>query len=241
MSPRFSIVGRTSEIGIGRVPAQQLELDLVRRLVARAGTGPCAGPTGSATTRSSARDVVHGDFERRVLLVGGREGVAPGAVEPQRLGLAVGVEQRVLELVLPGADRLRDAALELDGVDAAVGIRRRAHQHVQPREHGLRQRHLRFDRRAAEGLERELLDALARLRVVAVARHVDEAGIEAAERVAAHEQAHLRALVEVHDAAHDADEVRHGRLEQLVARERLERVHERLVVVARGLQAGSGR
>ena len=182
-------------------------------------------------------DVVDRDFEGHVLLVGGGEGLAPGAVEAQRLGLAVGVEQRVLELVLPGADRLRDPALEHDRVDAAVGIRRRAHEHVQPREHGLRQRHLRLDRRAAEGLERELLDALARLRVVAVARHVDEAGVEAPERVAAHEQAHLGALVEVHDAADHADEVRHRRLEQLVAREGLERVHERLVVVARGLQA----
>ena len=44
------------------------------------------------------------------------------------------------------------------------------------------------------------------------------------------------ALVEVDDAAHDPDQVRHRRLEQLVAREGLERVHQRLVVVARRLE-----
>ena len=113
---------------------------------------------------------------------------------------------------------------------------RRAHQHVQPREHGFGQGHLRFDGDAAESLERKLLDPLARLRVVTVARHVHEARVEAAERVAAHEQANLRPLVEVDDAAQDADEVGNRRLEQFVARERLQSVDERLVVVARGIQ-----
>ena len=182
-------------------------------------------------------DVVDRDLERRVFLIRGGEGPAPGAEEPERLGLAPVVEQRILQLVLPGADRLRDPALELDRIDAGIRLGRGADQHVQPRQYGLGQRYLRLDREPAEGFQRELLDSLPGLGVVAVTRHVDEAGVEAAEHVAAHEQADLRTLVEVHDAAHDPDQVRDRRLEQFITRESFQRVNERLVVVARGLQA----
>ena len=220
--------------------AEQLELQLVRRLLLAAIERHVQpGRLGHQALESA--DVVDRDLERRVLLVRGGEGPAPGAEEPERLGLAAVVEQRILQLVLPGADRLRDPALELDRIDAGIRLGRRADQHVQPRQDGLGQRHLRLDREPAEGFQRELLDSLPRLGVVAVTGHVDEAGVEAAEHVAAHEEADLRALVEVHDAAHDADEVRDRRLEQFVTRESFQRVNERLVVVARGLQPETAR
>jgi hypothetical protein len=75
-----------------------------------------------------------------------------------------------------------------------------------------------------------------RLRVIAVARQVHEAGVEPVKDVAAHEQPDLGPLVQVDDAAHDAHQVRDRRLEQFVARVSLEYVGNRLAVVARRLQ-----
>src|SRR5690606_5420552 len=78
--------------------------------------------------------------------------------------------------------------------------------------------------------------ALANLRVVAIARHVDERRIEAAEDIASQEHAHAPPLVQVDDAARDANQVGDAGLEQLVARIGLENVHEGLRVVARRVE-----
>ncbi len=138
----------------GAQAAEHLELDFVCGLVVPSvkGHGQRIGRRRESLER---RDVFDGRLQLRVFLVGGRECVAPHAAEPERRGLAERVHQGVLEPVLPGADRLGDVALELDGVHRPVRIGRRAHEHVQAREHGLGQRHLRFDREAAEGIERE--------------------------------------------------------------------------------------
>ena len=100
----------------------------------------------------------------------------------------------------------------------------------------IRQLYLRFDRRRVQLLLDHRLDALADLRVVAVARHEDESGIETTERVPTQEHAHALALVQVDDAAHGANQLGHARLEQLVARIRLQHVRDRLAVVARGIE-----
>ncbi len=78
----------------------------------------------------------------------------------------------------------------------------------------------------------DAFDAFAYLGVVAVARHVDQAGIETLVGIAAREQAHAPALVEIDDAAHAGDQFRGRHLEQFVAREVLDDVHHGLGVVA---------
>ena len=83
----------------------------------------------------------------------------------------------------------------------------------------------------------DAFDALAHLGVVAVARHVHQAGIETLVAVASHEQAHAAAFVEIDDAAHDGDELGRRRLEQFVAREGLDDVDHGLGVVALRRQA----
>ena len=128
------------------------------------------------------------------------------------------------------------ASMAGDVFDGARALGR-AHQHVQARQHGVGDLHLGFDVRAAEALAHDALDALAHLGVVAVARHVHEAGVEAFEAVAAREQAHAAPLVEIDDAAHDGDEFADGRLEQFVAREGLDDVDHGLGVVALRRQA----
>ena len=115
-------------------------------------------------------------------------------------------DQRLLQPVFPGGGGRGDLALRWRRCSRpSRRALRRAHQHVQAREHRIGDLHLRFDVRAAEALAHDALDALAHFGVVAVARHVDEAGIEALVAVAAREQAHAAALVQVDDAAHDAE------------------------------------
>ena len=87
------------------------------------------------------------------------------------------------------------------------------------------------DARPAERLLEDLLDPLPVPGVEALARQVDEAGEEAAERVATDEEAHAPPLAEVEDAHRRLEELVLRDLEQLVARVRLEDVEERLVVV----------
>ena len=75
------------------------------------------------------------------------------------------------------------------------------------------------------------------LGVEAIARQVDEAGEEAAERVAADEEPNALPLAEVEDPERDLEELVLRDLEELVARVRLEDLDERLVVVAALRQA----
>ena len=94
-----------------------------------------------------------------------------------------------------------------------------------------------LDALSREALARDLLDALADLGVVTVARHVHQTRVEAVVRIAPHEQSHRPPLVEIDHAAHDADEVGDPRLEQLIAQIGLEHVQHRLAVVAGRIQS----
>ena len=94
--------------------------------------------------------------------------------------------------------------------------------------------HLRFHAERGERLADDAFDALAHLGVVLLARHENQAGIEAPKRVAAQQQPHARPLLQTEDAGDDADQIRHAGLEQLVARKGFEDVLQRLAVVAVG-------
>ena len=121
--------------------------------------------------------------------------------------LAARLDQCVAQPIAPGAHGLRDQRLERVGIDGRRLSPRYADDHVDARQRRIRQLHLRFDRRRVQLLLDHRLDALADLRVVAVARHEDESGIETTERVPAQEHAHALALVQIDDAAHDANQL----------------------------------
>src|ERR1700683_2421808 len=89
-----------------------------------------------------------------------------------------------------------------------------------------------LDAGAGKTCQRDLFDALTNFRVVAVARHVHQARVEALIGIAPYQQAHRAPLVQVDDAADDADQIGETRLEQLVARIGLEHVEHGLAVVA---------
>ena len=112
-----------------------------------------------------------------------------------------------------------------------------AHHDVQARVARAGNLRVALDARAAEAGARDLLDALAHLGVVAIARHVHQAGVEAVVGIAPHQQSHRAPLVEIDHAAHDADQVRDPGLEQLIARIGLEHVEHRLAVVACRVEA----
>src|SRR5690348_1160924 len=87
------------------------------------------------------------------------------------------------------------------------------------------------------GLLQNLGKAAAQLGGVAVARHVDEAGDEAAEGIAPGEERDALPLLQAQDAERDVEELVRADLEQLVARVAVEDVEERLAVVARRIEA----
>ncbi len=168
---------------------------------------------------------------RDARLIGGRKGAleAPGEGERARLVMTRG--EGVAEGIRPGAHGARHELLDGVRVDFARVVGIRAHEHVGARQHGVGELHLRLDRLAVEGAHHDRFDALARLGVVPVARDVDEAGVEAAERVAPYEQAQLLAFVQIDDAANDRDEIVDARLKQLVARKGFQDVQHGLGVV----------
>ena len=183
--------------------------------------------------RFQLTEIIDRELRGSVVLVGGRKMVCIAREQLQRDGFVVATEQGILESVGPGPHRSRDSFLDPRGIGAMLILRIGPNQQMQAREHRVRQLHLGFDRGAVEVLAHDGLDTLAYLRVVAIARDVDEAGVEAAEGIAPHEEAHLLALVEIDDAANDAHQVRDRGLEELIARIGLEHVQHRFAVVAR--------
>ena len=115
--------------------------------------------------------------------------------------------------------------------------RPRADHQVQARERRLGDVDGRVDALAVEGALEQGLDPLAHLGIDAVARQVDQAATEAPVAVAAHEQARALALLQREHAMRDLGQFLGRGLEQLVARQGLEDVAQRLAAVALGLEA----
>src|SRR5262249_18502826 len=132
---------------------------------------------------------------------------------------------------------LADALFDLLEVRPQPRARIGAHDDVQARVARAGDLRVTLHVAAGKALAGDLLDALAHLGVVAIARHVDQAGVEAVVGIAAHQQAHGATLVQVDDSAHDADQVGDAGLEQLIARVGLEYVQYRLAVVAGGVES----
>lgn len=103
---------------------------------------------------------------------------------------------------------------------------------MQPAEHRLGGAHGVLDAGAAQPLEQQALHGQPHLGGVPVARQVDQAGEEPAERVAAEEQPGLAPLAQVQDGERDRQQLVHGDLQQLVAGIGLQDVEQLLARVA---------
>jgi hypothetical protein len=107
---------------------------------------------------------------------------------------------------------------------------------VQPHEIVVVQGEVFQRRRAAQRPRQQGRDASSQRLVVAIARQVDQRAVEAVEALAPEQHQHLPVFVQCEDAARVAREIRRRRLQQLIARQRLEDVREAATVVARRRQ-----
>ena len=82
--------------------------------------------------RFERRHVVHGGRGLRVLEVGGGKPAGIGAVQPQRRRRVMAGQQRILEVILPGAHGRGQRLLQAPHVGDQVGCGIGAHQQVQP-------------------------------------------------------------------------------------------------------------
>ena len=82
-------------------------------------------------------------------------------------------------------------------------------------------------------------EAAAQLAVVALARHINETGDEALQRVAANKYGDALPLLQVEDAGYRVEQLILICLEQFVAWKRVEDMQQRLAVVARGRRSGA--
>ena len=225
-----------SEIGI-RPPVRRM-----RRCTWLAGPPACARRLSCGTAGFAASGFEIGDVLERlrgldVDPIRRREQPGVSAGQFHRIAGRAARDQLSAAAGLPRSRGRRDLRFDAGDVVHRRRTGLRVHQQVQARQRGIGDLHLRLDMRRAEARANDAFDALAHLGVVAVARHVHQAGIETFVAVAAHEQPDAAAFVQIDDAAHDGDELGRRRLEQLVAREGLDDVDHRLGVVALRRQA----
>ncbi len=148
-----------------------------------------------------------------VLLVRHRESATVALRGRQPGGLSLALNQHLTQAVCPRRRGLSDALLDRGQIGLAAILRIGAHDDMHARMNGAGDLHLRFDARAPESIEDDLLDPLPYLGAVTISRHVDEAGIEPMEWIAASQQAHGAPLIQIDDPTHDTDEVVHVCLE----------------------------
>ena len=155
--------------------------------------------------------------------------------------LAVLVDQRLAELVGPGADHLGEAGLDRPHVVAGDRVVAEADDVVDAREARLAQLERPVERHPAERLEQDPADPLAVLGVEAVARDAHQALHEPLERVSPQEQPQPLALAEAEDPDRQVVQLLGLHLEQRVARVGLEDLEQRLAVVACRREPGRAR
>ncbi len=176
-------------------------------------------------------DVAAGVLRLGLGLVTRREYVA---VDPEQLVafvVAEGIEHLGAQLVRPADDHFGEFRLDVLDTDSRTLARRRPHDRVQPRERRIGDLDAGIDGRAVERLLQDPLDALAHGRRITLAGNEDDAREKAPERVAAQEEPHPLAILQVQDADGRSRQVGNRTLEQLVARERVQDVQQRLAAV----------
>ena len=132
------------------------------------------------------------------------------------------------QVVFPGPGQPRHAAFEIGHVRLRVVERVEADDVVNPGQRPIAELWVEGREPAAEGFADQLAGLFADLGIVAVARHEEQGRDKTVELVAANEQFGARAVVQVQDAQRDLKQIILVGLEQLVAREVLDRVAQLL-------------
>ena len=207
---------------------------------------------------TAAGDRVQRDFERRAgqhpldprqvgdrlgrlgqRLVGERIGFQP-AQPDLRLGLAEFGLGRLLKPVRPAVPGLGQLLFEHRGIDRRHVAPGGVDDELDAGQHPIVEMGVIGRKPAGKGRFEDRREASAQSAVVALARHVDEAGHKPFERVAAHEQGDALALLQVEDADRRLEQLVFAALKQLVARQGVENVQQGLAVMAGRRQPGAG-
>ncbi len=184
-------------------------------------------------------DVAHRDARRVVGAVAGRKTAGITLAEQVAALLAAGFDQGFAQLVVPAARDACQAGLELAHVDLGGSGATGAHDDHDAGHRRIRQLHRVLRRHALQRLGEQGLHARAQAGVEAFARHIDQAGDEAGEGIAAQEQACALALAQAQDAHRRGVELAGLDLEQLVARVLIQDRDQRLGRMAVGQEAGA--
>ncbi len=230
---RQDIGERTRRRGAVNLEAQRAGRGLGRTIQAQ-------GQRRAIAHRFDALDIGERRCRRVALAVIGRKGRAIAGGKRETFFFAEGVDERFGELFGPTPRGFDEPVLERVEIDVRQRARR-AQDEMNPSEHRIVEQCVETVDLGREGAFENGGKALAQRGVVAVARHVDEAGHKASERIAAHEKRDALALLQTEDTHGDVIEIVLGGLEQLVARKGLEDMRERLAIMARRLEAAAGK
>ncbi len=178
-----------------------------------------------------------GDLGAGVLDVAGRQRLADARGDAQALAFAVARDQRLAQVVLPVAQHVGQALLQALGVQIQALPGLGAHDQVHLGQRRIAQHHARIHVLTLQRLAQQALDAQAHVGVEAFARQEHQRGNETTELVAAQEQAAAHALLQPQHAHRGTEQFVLAGLEQLLARQRLEDVAQRLAAVAGRAQA----
>ena len=171
-------------------------------------------------------------------LVADRKGRYP-AQPGMRFLLAERCRRRFLEPVRPAAPRLGKPLFERRIVDRGYLAAGGADDELDARQRQIVEVGVERRQLTGERLREDCGEALAECRVVALARHIDEAGDEAFERVAADEQRDALSFPKIEDPDDCLEQLVFIGLEQLVARQGVQNVQQRLAVMACRRQPGA--
>ena len=172
------------------------------------------------------------DFRRERIAIARGEAGGVALEHAMAVRLAVPGHQGCREAVVPGADRVADLRFQRMRIDMRPGAFIAPDDEMHARQRRIVQRRRRGRHPPVERLGENGVDALARARVVTVARHEDERGDEPVEPVEAQEHAHLGPLAQLQDAQRRREQFVFAHLEKFVARIGVENMRQRLAVMA---------
>ncbi len=196
------------------------------------GGGRLQSQPASAHRRGAVHvgDILYRQRRGDILLVGRRKRMLVAAFELGRLALGVTGAQRHPQSIAPGNQRGVEFAFQRAPVDGRRAALADAHRDVQLRQRRVADRERRIELAAAERAPQHVLYAAERVVVEALARQVHEAGPEAAQLIAAQDQADsTRLIVQRENRACAACELADRGLKQLIARQVVEDLTSRLL------------
>ena len=187
-----------------------------------------------------AEQVLHVDHRRmggKTLAVTGREGIRELAQDIGALGLTEGLDQEAGVIVLPGTAGLNHLFFQAGDIDLLMILRIDAQNQLHPRQYRFGEVGPELAIAGLQALHQDLLDLHPDFRRVDIPRHIHQAVAEAAVGVLAQEQAQLVALLNLHNRNGGAEQLIHGGLEQIVARQHLQHLLQFLAQMRLGIEA----